>query len=76
MLIFWVSLSALDILIVGVPGSFRAGHAGFLRVGSRKKKAHKLNKNRRDTGPGVPGTPGGTNRGLPAGVPDTSCCLP
>ena len=25
--------------------------------------------------PGVPGTPGGTNRGLPAGVPGTSCCL-
>ena len=25
--------------------------------------------------PGVPGTPGGTNRGLPAGVPEISCCL-
>ena len=25
--------------------------------------------------PGVPGTPGGTNRGLPAGVPGISCYL-
>ena len=37
------------------------------RQKSGKKRAHKLKK--------IPGTPGGTNRGQPAGVPGISCCL-
>ena len=41
----------------------------------RKEKAHKLKKKLSGHRPGVPGTSGGTNRGLPAGVPGTSCFI-
>ena len=43
----------------GTYSQARKGHTNF-----RKALGH---------WPGVPGTPGGTNRGLPAGVPRTAC---
>ena len=42
---------------------------GDLLCVSGKNEAHKHKKNPWDTGRGVPGTPAGTNRGLPAMCP-------
>ena len=46
-------------------------------LSSGEKRAHKLKKKEKSPGhrPGVPGTPGGTNRGPPAGVPKIPCSL-
>ena len=42
----------------------------------RKEKRHMNLRKSSGHRPGVPGTPSGTNTGLPAGVPGISCCLP
>ena len=51
---------------------FRAKNSGKSNrpSDSGEKKAHKLKKNLWDTGRVSPGTPCGTNRGLPASVPE------
>ena len=46
----------------------------FSALESGKQKAHKLKKSCRDIGQ-LPGTPGGTNRVLPAAVPGIACGL-
>ena len=42
---------------------------------SQERKGHINSRTIPGHRPGVPGTPGGTNRGLPAGVPGISCYL-
>ena len=48
----------------------RSARIGVALLHQERKSHIKLGKS-----VGVPGTPGGTNRGLPAGVPGISCCL-